>query len=91
MLAIARALMAQPRMLLLDEPSLGLAPQVIREVYQALERLRQEGLGIVLIEEGAVRALAFADAGMVMQGGRIVMSGPASELAARVDRHRHGV
>lgn len=82
MLAIARALMAKPRILLLDEPSLGLAPQVIGEVYRALEELRRAGLGIMLIEEGAARALAFADRGVVMQNGRIAMSGPAAELAA---------
>lgn len=82
MLALARALMAQPRVLLLDEPSLGLAPRIVHELYLTLTDLRDQGMGILLIEEGAARALAFADRGIVMQNGRIAMHGSAADLAA---------
>ncbi len=82
MLAIGRALMARPRALILDEPSLGLAPRIVAEVYAALRSLREQGLGMILIEEGASRALAFADRGIVMQNGRIVTEGSADALAS---------
>lgn len=80
MLAIARALTTRPRVLLLDEPCLGLAPQVVAAVYDQIDSLRRAGLAIVLVEEGARRALRFADRGVVLQNGRIVLRGTAREL-----------
>ena len=80
MLAIGRALMSSPRMLLLDEPSLGLAPNLVREILQLMAKLRDEGLTILLIEQDAVAALKIADRGYVMERGRIVIEGSSSEL-----------
>jgi branched-chain amino acid transport system ATP-binding protein len=80
MLAIARALMARPRLLLLDEPSLGLAPRLVVEVFAALARLRDEGLTLLLVEQMAEMALAVADRGYVLEQGRIVLGGTADEL-----------
>jgi branched-chain amino acid transport system ATP-binding protein len=82
MLAIARALMSQPRLLLLDEPSLGLAPKVIAELFEALDRLRDEGMTLLLVDQMATLALALADRAYVIEGGRIVASGPAQQIAA---------
>lgn len=81
MLAIGRALMAQPRVLLLDEPSLGLAPQVIAELFAALDALRAEAMTLVLVDQMAPLALALADRAYVLEDGRIVASGPAAEIA----------
>jgi branched-chain amino acid transport system ATP-binding protein len=83
MLAIARALMAAPRLLMLDEPSLGLAPQVVEEIMACLARLRSQGLTILLVEQNAAAALAIADRGYVLANGRVVKSGSAREL--RID------
>jgi branched-chain amino acid transport system ATP-binding protein len=81
MLAIGRGLMARPRILLLDEPSLGLAPLVVREIFQALERLRQaEGLTVVLVEQNVKAAFGIADRVSVMERGRIVLRGTPGEL-----------
>jgi ABC-type branched-subunit amino acid transport system ATPase component len=80
MLAIARGLMARPRMLLLDEPSLGLAPQVINDLFAALDRLRAEEATILLVDQMAGLALALADRAYVIDGGAIVASGSASEI-----------
>jgi len=80
MLAIARALMARPRLLLLDEPSLGLAPRLVAEVFEALARLRDEGLTLLVVEQMAEMALAIADRGYVLEQGRIVLGGTAEEL-----------
>ena len=80
MLAIGRALMARPRLLLLDEPSLGLAPRLVDEVFAALARLRQEGLTLLLVEQMAEAALGIADRGYVLEQGRIVLEGTAGEL-----------
>ena len=82
MLAIARGLMAKPRLLLLDEPSLGLAPQVIDDLFAALDRLRGEAVTILLVDQMAGLALALADRAYVIEGGRIVASGTAAEIAA---------
>jgi ABC-type branched-subunit amino acid transport system ATPase component/ABC-type branched-subunit amino acid transport system permease subunit len=81
MLAIARGLMAKPRLLLLDEPSLGLAPQVINDLFAALDRLRAEAATILLVDQMAGLALALADRAYVIEGGRIVACGTASEIA----------
>lgn len=80
MLAIARALMASPRALLLDEPSIGLAPNLAREILQQLVGLRADGLAILLVEQDAHAALRVADRGYVMETGRIVAEGSAKEL-----------
>ena len=81
MLAIARGLMAKPRLLLLDEPSLGLAPAVIDDLFTALDRLRAEAATIMLVDQMAGLALALADRAYVLEGGRIVASGDTSEIA----------
>jgi branched-chain amino acid transport system ATP-binding protein len=88
MLAIGRALMGSPRLLLLDEPSVGLAPQLVREIIALVGRLREAGLTVLLVEQDAVAALRVADRGYVMERGRIVMEGPAAELLAS-ERVRH--
>lgn len=80
MLAIGRALMSAPKVLLLDEPSLGLAPKVIAEIFSVLDRLRESGLTILLVEQDAKVALRHADRGHVMRTGEIVLSGRASSL-----------
>ncbi|MCZ2497797.1 ATP-binding cassette domain-containing protein [Xylophilus sp. Kf1] len=82
MLAIARALMAQPRILLLDEPSLGLAPKVIADLFAALDQLRREGMTILLVDQMAGLALALADRAYVMENGRVVAEGSSAEIAA---------
>ena len=80
MLALGRALMSSPRLLLLDEPSLGLAPLVIAEMMRAISELRKKGLSLFLVEQNARAALKIADRGYVMEGGRIVTEGTAEEL-----------
>ncbi|UUP19750.1 ABC transporter ATP-binding protein [Nitratireductor thuwali] len=87
MLAIGRALLARPRMLLLDEPSLGLAPQVVEKIFDVIARLKSTGVTILLIEQNAAMALEVADAAHVMENGRIVLSGTGAELASN-DRVR---
>ncbi|WP_432239800.1 branched-chain amino acid ABC transporter ATP-binding protein/permease [Herbaspirillum robiniae] len=82
MLAIARGLMSRPRVLLLDEPSLGLAPKVIAELFAALDRLRSENMTIVLVDQMAALALSLADRAYVIEGGRVVAQGTAAEIAA---------
>ena len=81
MLAVGRALMSQPKLLMLDEPSLGLAPLVVREIFAIIERLRQQGVSILLVEQNARAALQVADHGYVLETGEISMQGPASALA----------
>ncbi len=85
MLAVGRALMSRPRLLLLDEPSLGLAPKVITEIFAVLDRLKAQGLTIFLVEQDAKVALSHADRGYVMRTGRIALSGTASDLIADDD------
>ncbi len=85
MLAIARALMARPRLLLLDEPSLGLAPRVITDIFRALDVLRDGGLTILLVEQDARVALRHADRGYVMRSGTVALSGSSAELMANDD------
>jgi branched-chain amino acid transport system ATP-binding protein len=82
MLAIARALMGRPELLMLDEPSLGLAPRLVGEVMQALARLHREGLTMLLVEQNAAAALEIADRGLVLESGAVVLGGPAADLRA---------
>jgi branched-chain amino acid transport system ATP-binding protein len=81
MLAVGRALMAKPRLLMLDEPSLGLAPRIVREIFHIVARLREAGTSILLVEQNARAALQVADQGYVLETGEVILSGPASELA----------
>ena len=80
MLAIGRALMAKPKLLLLDEPSLGLAPRLAEEVYERVGRIRKSGLTILVVEQNTVLALAVADRGYVLETGRVVLQGSAADL-----------
>jgi branched-chain amino acid transport system ATP-binding protein len=81
MLAVGRALMSRPKVLMLDEPSLGLAPLVVREIFRTITALRQTGVSILLIEQNARAALEVADYGYVLETGSIALEGPASDLA----------
>ena len=81
MLAVGRALMAAPRLLMLDEPSLGLAPLIVQEIFTIVRALRQEGVSILLIEQNARAALDSSDYGYVLETGEIALAGPAHELA----------
>jgi branched-chain amino acid transport system ATP-binding protein len=80
MLAIARALMSRPKLLLLDEPSMGLAPRVVVDIFHTISRLRHEGLTILVVEQNARAALKIADRGYVLETGRIILQGCAAEL-----------
>lgn len=80
MVAIGRALMSRPKMLLLDEPSMGLAPKLVDEVFDTIERLRGEGVSVLLVEQNAAVALAIADRGYVLETGRIVLEGVGHDL-----------
>ena len=82
MVAIGRALMARPRLLLMDEPSLGLAPVIVDEVFERIERVRAEGVSVVLVEQNVKRALDISARAYVLAEGRIVQQGSAAELAA---------
>ncbi len=81
MLAVGRALMAKPQLLMLDEPSLGLAPRIVREIFHIIARLRQTGVSILLVEQNARAALQVADYGYVLETGSVVLEGHARELA----------
>ena len=81
MLAVGRALMSSPKLLMLDEPSLGLAPLMVREVFGIIERLRAEGTSILLVEQNARAALEVADHGYVLETGSFALEGPAGQLA----------
>jgi branched-chain amino acid transport system ATP-binding protein len=80
MVAVGRALVGEPRLLVLDEPSTGLAPRVVGELYAALRGLHGDGLGVLVVEQNARAALRFAQRAYVMEDGRITSSGPAREL-----------
>jgi branched-chain amino acid transport system ATP-binding protein len=82
MLAIARALMLDPKLLILDEPSLGLAPNLVDEVFKILEGLKKKGGAMLLIEQNLVKALSIADRGYVLETGKIVMEGPGKNILA---------
>jgi len=82
MLAIARSLMSRPRLLLLDEPSLGLAPLVVKQIFEVIAEINREGVTVLLVEQNAYHALRVAHRGYVMQTGRIVLSGSGKDLLA---------
>jgi branched-chain amino acid transport system ATP-binding protein len=80
MLAAARALMGRPRVLLMDEPSMGLAPMLVEQVFETIKRINAQGMTILLVEQNAPMALSIADHGYVLESGRIVLDGPGREL-----------
>ena len=82
MLAIGRALMAKPRLLLLDEPSLGLAPLVVKHIFQVIALLRDQGISILLVEQNAKKAIELADRGLILRNGEVVLTGAGIELWA---------
>ena len=82
MLAMGRALMARPTLLMLDEPSLGLAPLIVRDILRIVAGLREKGVAILLVEQNARAALEVADYGYVLEMGRVTLEGPSRELAA---------
>lgn len=88
MLAIGRALMARPRLLLLDEPSMGLAPLIVEQIFEIIQRINDEGTTVLLVEQNARLALSLADRGYVLETGNIVMSAPAKELLDNEDVKR---
>ena len=80
MLAIARAMMSRPKLLMLDEPSLGLAPLLVQDIFQTIKNINLDGTGVLLVEQNATQALKIADYGYVLESGRIVLEGSATEL-----------
>lgn len=88
MLSIGRALMAKPRLLVLDEPSMGLAPLIVEEIYQTIQNLHRMGTTVLLVEQNAMGALAISDRAYVLETGRVVLSGKASDLMEHDDVQR---
>ena len=89
MLAIGRALLTRPRLVLLDEPSMGLAPKIVQEIFQIIARLnRDKGIAFLLAEQNATLSLAHARRAYVLETGRVALEGPAADVAARDDLHR---
>ncbi len=80
MVAMARALMARPRVLLMDEPSMGLAPMVVEQVFETIQTINADGVTVLLVEQNAAMALAIAETGYVLESGRVMLSGPARDL-----------
>src|SRR6266576_1598308 len=85
MLAIARALMSRPRLLLLDEPSLGLSPLLVQQIFALIKQINEQGTTILLVEQNAQQALSVADRGYVLQTGKVILSDTGSALAANAD------
>jgi len=88
MLAIARALMAGPRLIMMDEPSMGLAPLIVKDIFAIIKRLREEGNTVLLVEQNAKAALGIADRGYVVETGRIILQGGAEDLLSNRDVQR---
>jgi branched-chain amino acid transport system ATP-binding protein len=88
MLAIGRALMARPRLIMMDEPSMGLAPLIVKDIFQIIMKLRNEGDTVLLVEQNAKAALSIADRGYVLETGRIILQGPADDLLSNKDVQR---
>jgi branched-chain amino acid transport system ATP-binding protein len=88
MLAIARALMSEPRVLLLDEPSLGLSPILVQQIFRLIQEINEQGMTILLVEQNAVQALAIAHRGYVLQTGKVILTDTAAVLAANPDVRR---
>ena len=80
MLAVCRGLMSEPEMILLDEPSLGLAPLIVKGIFELIARIREDGLTVLLVEQNAKKALAISDYAYVLENGRVVMEGPGNQL-----------
>lgn len=85
MLAIARAIVAKPKLLLLDEPSLGLAPAIVETIFEVIAKIKEEGTGILLIEQNAVLAIEVSDYAYVMRMGEVILSGPSEDVASNRD------
>ncbi|NLX19615.1 MAG: ABC transporter ATP-binding protein [Desulfobulbus sp.] len=88
MLAMARALMSRPKLVMMDEPSTGLAPLIIRDIFKIIRQLREEGNTVLLVEQNARAALTIADRGYVLEVGKIIVQGPATDLLANSDVQR---
>ncbi len=88
MVAVGRALMSRPRLLLMDEPSMGLAPRLVEQSFEMIAELHRDGVSMLLVEQNANMALSVADRGYVLQTGRIVLTGPASELSSHDELRR---
>lgn len=88
MLAMGRALMSRPKMVMMDEPSTGLAPLIVKEIFQIIVRLRDEGKTVLLVEQNAKAALAIADRGYVFETGKVIVQGPADDLLNNQDVQR---
>ncbi len=88
MLAIARALMARPKLIMMDEPSMGLAPLVVKDIFSIVGKLREEGNTVLLVEQNAKAALGIADRGYVLETGRVVLEGSSEDLLANRDVQR---
>ena len=88
MLAMGRALMSRPRLVMMDEPSNGLAPLIVRDIFQVIVHLREEGNTVLLVEQNAKAALSIADRGYVLETGKVILQGPANDLLANRDVQR---
>ena len=88
MLAIARAMMSGPKLIMMDEPSMGLAPLIVKEIFNVVKRLREEGKTVLLVEQNAKASLKVADRGYVLENGRIILQGPAADLLENRDVQR---